>query len=98
MLFVIVLFPSGERFAGPDLLGEAATANVVCALLALLTVLFLSGCPLLSATTLFFAFVGSFVAGFGWYFVLLPPPLALVGGGAPLYLVATGLMVAATFK
>lgn len=98
MLFMLVLFPSGERFGGPDLLDEAATANAVCALLALLSILFLSGRPLLSAVVLTIAFVGSFIAGFGWYFILTPSPLVLVGGGDLLYLVAAGLMVAATFE
>lgn len=98
MLFVLVLFSTGERFDGPDLLDEAAIANALCALLVLLSVLFLSGRPLLSAVVFTVTFVGSFVAGFGWYFVLLPPPLVFVGDGELLYVVAAGLMVAATFE
>ncbi len=98
MLFMLVFFPNGERFGGPDLLDEAATANAVCALLALLSVLFLSGRPLLSAVVLAIAFVVSFIVGFGWYFILTPSPLALVGGGNLLYLVAAGLMVATSFE
>ncbi|CAA9423326.1 MAG: hypothetical protein AVDCRST_MAG37-92 [uncultured Rubrobacteraceae bacterium] len=98
VLFVLLLFPSGERFGGSDLLDEAATAHAVCALFVLLSVLFLSERPLLSAVVLMVAFLGSFVAGFGWYFVLLPPPLALAGGDDLLYLVSAGLLVAATFE
>jgi hypothetical protein len=48
--------------------------------------------PLLSALILLGAFVGSFVAGLGWYLLFLPL-LVLVGFGGILYLVAAVMMV-----
>ena len=77
-----------------DRIEELATQHAFAALLALLGVL-LSKRPLLSAPILFVAFVGSFLAGFGWYLLLTPSPLALASLGGVLYLVSAVTMVVA---
>ncbi len=78
-------FPLVEGNVGR--LEEIATAHALFALLALLGVLLLRW-PVVSALVLLVAFAGSFVAGFGWYFLLTPSPLALAGAGGLLYSVA----------
>lgn len=88
LVFVLLAagdFPLIEESAGR--LDEIATAHALFALLAILG-LFLSRWPAISALVLLVAFAGSFVAGFGWYLLLTPSPLALAGAGGLLYLVA----------
>ncbi len=78
---------------GAGLLPVVAVAQALIAPMALLGVL--SPRPRLSAFVLLVSFVGSFIFAFGWYLLLLPFPLVLIGVGNLLYLVSAVTMVGA---
>ena len=77
-----------------DALKEAAIANALCALLALVCILL--PWPLVSTAVLCIAFTVSFVMEFGWY-MLLTPALPAVGIGDVLYFVAAIMMAVVVF-
>ena len=90
------LVPTGDSVSSR--LERALELDVLLVPLALLGVLLSLRWPLLAAPILLSAFVSAFVFGFGWYFVLLPSPLAMIGAGGLLYGVAAVLMVVASIR
>ena len=92
-LLVRVLVPTGDTV--PVRLEKALTTDALLALLALFGVLVSLRWLLLAAPVLLLASVGSVVLGYGWYFVLLPSPLAMIGVGGLLYGVSAVMMTVA---
>lgn len=91
LLLLSTLFTPEEQVV-PGRMERSLIINFIFSLVALVGVLM--PWPLLSAFVLLIAFVGSFVVGYGWYF-LLTPALAPVGVGGFLYLVAAIMTAAA---
>ncbi len=81
--------------AVPTRMETALTMHALLAPVSLLGVLLSSRSLFLATLVLLAAFVGSFVLGFGWYLVLLPSPLALIGVGGLLYGVSAVMMIVA---
>ena len=92
-LLLWMLVPFGGTV--PARLERALTLDVLLVPLALLGVILSLRWPLLAAPVLLSASVGALVFGFGWYLILLPSPLAIIGVGGLLYGVAAVLMVVA---
>ena len=92
-LLLWALVPTGDTV--PARLERALTLDILLVPLALLGVILSLRWPLLAAPVLLAASVGAFVFGFGWYLVLLPSPLAIIGVGGLLYGVAAAAMILA---
>lgn len=92
LVFLWLFFPFDARETA--IIQNLAVAHAISALLASLGV-FSSKWPTFSAFVMSVSFLGSFVVGGGWYFLLTPSPLALAGVGGLLYLASGSLMVAA---
>ncbi len=90
-LLLWALVPTGDTV--PARLERALTLDVLLVPLALLGVILSLRWPLLAAPVLLAASVGAFVFGFGWYLILLPSPLAIIGVGGLLYGVAAVAMI-----
>ena len=92
-LTLTLLVPAGDTV--PVRLQKALMTDALLALLALFCVLVSLRWLLLAAPVLLLASVGSVVFGYGWYFVLLPSPLAMIGVGGLLYGVCAVVMTVA---
>ena len=88
-----VLVPTGD--AVPARMETALTMDALLAPVSLVGVLLSLRSLFLATPVLLSAFVGSLVLGFGWYLVLLPSPLALIGVGGLLYGVSAVMMIVA---
>jgi hypothetical protein len=94
---LMVLIPDGQAL--PQRLMEAFIASGVCAVVACVAAFV--PWSWLSAAVLVAAFVGSFVAHFGWYFLLFLTsfaPFALIGLGELLYAAAALGMATGAYR
>ncbi len=91
-----VLFSTGD--AVPARMETALRTDALLAPVSLLGVLLSLRSLFLATPVLLSASVGSLVLGFGWYLVLLPSPLALIGVGGLLYGVSAVMMIVAGMR